>query len=191
MQNKLNHKNEEISRLLLKIEEKNPRQMLAFIAWSSIWSMVYICHVFFYWKVSVSLFSVYRIPARRPLISTTITIHVLIFIYVVTLCCSRLSPSVPVGAETNSCSEEDCRNSLLQTKQKKFCFVFVSFYLFFFFVCWLFFSDKLWFTPSYFRTWLNTNWSVMCKNPLANLSSIIRYTNRKKLPASINVSFML
>lgn len=157
--------------------------MLAFIVWSSIWSLVYICHVwfFFYWRVSVSIFSVYRISARRPLISTTITVHVLIFIYVVMLCCSRLSPSVPVGAETSSCSEQDCRNSLLQTKQIKISVLFLFHSIFFFFVCWLFFGDKLWFiTTSHLRTWLNTIWSLMCKNSLANLSGLIRYTNRKK-----------
>ena len=132
MQNKLNHKNEEISRLLLKIEEKNPRQMLAFIAWSSIWSMVYICHVFFYWKVSVSLFSVYRIPARRPLISTTITIHVLIFIYVVMLCCSSISQ------RTSGCWNEQLLGAglsqfFIADEKNKISVLFLFHSIFFFF----------------------------------------------------------
>lgn len=99
------------------------------------------------------------------------------------LCCAaaaRLSPRVPVGAETSSCSEQDCRNSLLQTKKNKISVLFLFHSIFFFFVCWLFFGDKLWFrTTSHLRTWLNTIWSLMCKNSLANLLGLIRYTNRK------------
>ena len=190
MQNRLNHKHEEISRLLLKIEEKNPRQMLAFIAWSSIWFMVYICHVFLLKGVCIIVFCVSNSCKTSVNIynynDTCIDIHLRCYVVL----------QQTISQRTSGCWNEQLLGAGLsqffiadETKKILFCFCF--FLSFFFFVCWLFFSDKLWFTTSYFRTWLNTNWSVMCKNPLANLSSIIRYTNRKKLPASINVSFML
>ena len=156
--------------------------MLAFIVWSSIWSMVYICHVFFFnWRVSVSIFSVYRISARRPLISTTITVHVLIFIYVVMLCCSSISQ------RTSGCWNEQLLGAGLSqffiADEKNKISVLFLFHSIFFFL----FGDKLWFTTtSHLRTWLNTIWSLMCKNSLANLSGLIRYTNRKN-----NVCFML
>lgn len=66
-------------------------------------------------------------------------------------------------------------------KKIKISVLFLFHSIFFFFVCWLFFGDKLWFiTTSHLRTWLNTIWSLMCKNSLANLLGLIRYTNRKK-----------
>ena len=157
--------------------------MLAFIVWSSIWSMVYICHVFFLLLkgVCIHLFCVSNFCQTSVNIynynGTCIDIHLRCYVVL----------QQTISQRTSGCWNEQLLGAGLSqffiADEKNKISVLFLFHSIFFFL----FGDKLWFTTtSHLRTWLNTIWSLMCKNSLANLSGLIRYTNRKN-----NVCFML